>query len=220
MNIECFSPSFSTIFSIEARVPNGLPQRMHSNGCSSLISSGWRASSVKLRRGSSRITRSGQVLWHRPALHAGVLDEASCGRSGLSTQGAGRADADAGEAERAARDVHHDPAEGRALRQRHMVLTGVGRRRVQLLQREPHQRPLVAHRQEARPPASRAGAGQRRSSRASTASGSVVQHQLEPSGAVAEAGERGIGIGELRLEPGELVPPPGRHQHQESRSAP
>src|SRR5262245_53593126 len=43
---------------------------MHSNGSSCLISTGWRASSVKLRRGSSRITLSGQVFYAR---HSGPV---------------------------------------------------------------------------------------------------------------------------------------------------
>src|SRR3546814_1837389 len=52
--------------SIDVRTPKGLPQRMHSKGSSSLSVTALIAVLVKLRRGSSAITFSGQVARQRP----------------------------------------------------------------------------------------------------------------------------------------------------------
>ena len=49
--------------------------------------------------------------------------------------------------------------------------------------------------------------------------GVVVEHELEPALAVAEPAEHRLGIGELRLEAGELVPPSRRHQNQQPLGA-
>ena len=79
-----WSASRSTMRSIEAWVPNGLPHWMQWNGSSSLITAGVAASAEKLSRGFSAITDSGQVLRHRPHWIQACSLKRSIGLSGLS----------------------------------------------------------------------------------------------------------------------------------------
>ena len=164
-------------------MPNGLPQRVQSAGSSSLRTRGLRAAGVKSSRGSSRITLLGAGALAQAALDAGILEEAQHRPVGVVEQGPGRAGADAGEAQRAAADVDLERAERRPCRQRHEV----GRRRrggVQVVQRQAHQRPLAAHRQEvaARQRRPRA-AGPRGPPRARPV---VLDEQLQPAAAMAQ----------------------------------
>src|SRR5262249_26133957 len=74
---------------------------------------------IELRRQRDHLLRAGRLA--QAALHAGVLGEAQHRPLRIVAERAGRAGADAGEAERAALDVDRDLAERRALRQRDQV---------------------------------------------------------------------------------------------------
>src|SRR3546814_4823199 len=65
-NIECLPASWSAMRSMDLRTPKGLPQRMHSKGSSSFKVTALIAALVKLMRGSSEMTCSGQVTRQRP----------------------------------------------------------------------------------------------------------------------------------------------------------
>ena len=72
--------------SIVLCTPKGLPQRMQWNGSCWFLVTGLRAASVKLSRGTSAITDSGQVVRHRPHCTQASSLKPSQGRSGLSSR--------------------------------------------------------------------------------------------------------------------------------------
>ena len=118
MYIQCLPSSFATTRSIVLLTPNGLLQRMQQNGSSSFRT---RADALAARKsiwGFSVMTFSGQVAWHKPALHAGIFDKAQHRPFGVVAQCAGRTGRHAGQAQRAAANVDLDRAERRSFRQR------------------------------------------------------------------------------------------------------
>ncbi len=146
--IQCLSCSLAVTRSIVLFTPNGLPQRMQQNGCSSLRT---RADAVAARKSScgferDHLLRAGRLA--QPALHAGILGEPQQGALRIVGERTGRARRHAGKAQRAARDVELDRAEGRALGQRqHVDRLRCGA--VQLAQGEAQHAALGALRQEA-----------------------------------------------------------------------
>ena len=113
LNIQCLPSSLAVTRSIVLFTPNGLPQRMQQNGSSCLIT---RADAVAARKSScgfSLMTFSGQVALHSPHCTQASSAKRSVGFSG-SSQRAGRAGRDAGQAQRAAFDIDLDRAEWRA----------------------------------------------------------------------------------------------------------
>ena len=114
--IQCLPSSLAATRSIVLFTPNGLPQRMQQNGCSSLSTraDGRGGAEVELRLQRDDLLRAGRLA--QPALHAGVLGKAQHRPLGVVGQRAGRAGRHAGQAQRAAGDVDLHRSERRARR--------------------------------------------------------------------------------------------------------
>ncbi len=149
LNIQCLPSRLATTRSTELLTPNGVPQRMHWNGSSSLMT---RLDAVAARKsicGFRPITFSGQVAWHRPHCTQASSAKRSIGRSGSSLN------APVGQAETQARHsvqpstftstVPKGAPSGSA-----MISTGVGATPCSSRKAEPHQVLLLAHGREGR----------------------------------------------------------------------
>ena len=198
--------------------PNGLPQRMQQNGCSSLRTRarGRGGAEVELRLQRDDLLGAGRLA--QPALHAGVLGEAQHRPLGIVGERAGRAGRDAGEAQRAAGDVDLHRSERRALGQRHHI----DRRRrgaVQLAQRDTQHAALGAGRQEARRARRRTACGAIARSAAPSASGSSVSMVATRPPPKPRPRRIGSASAMVRVKPGDVVARPRAQQEAHRRGA-
>src|SRR5271169_1097418 len=95
-NIQCLPSSLATTRSIVLFTPNGLPQRTHGNGSSSLSTRAAAVAARKSIRGTRLITFSGQVALHSPHWTQASSVNRNSGRSGSSERApVGQADTQA-----------------------------------------------------------------------------------------------------------------------------
>ena len=123
--IQCWSCSFAATRSIVLFTPNGLPQRMQQNGCSSLRMRADAVAARKLSCGFSVMTFSGQVALHNPHCTQASSAKRSVGRSGSSVSApVGQADTQERHSVHPATSISIDPNGARSGRS--MTSTGAG----------------------------------------------------------------------------------------------